>query len=94
MKKVGKGKHATADALIKVDIDGKIDGIRQKKVFEMYCEENYATAIAPAIVCQQIAREKISKYGAFVPPEVVPAKDFMEHLKKFEINLSITTEIT
>jgi len=94
LKKIGKGKNSIADALIKVDITGKIDGVRQKKIFEMYCEENYATAIAPAIVCQQIAREKISKYGAFVPPEVVPAKDFMEHLRKFEIHFSVTAEVT
>ena len=94
LKKIGRGKNSIADALIKVDITGKIDEVRQKKTFEMYCEENYATAIAPAIVCQQIAREKISKYGAFVPPEAVPAKDFVEHLRKFDINFSVTTEVT
>ena len=92
LKKVGKGKKAVGDAMIKVDIAGKVGGISQKKKFEMYCDENYATAIAPTIVCQQIANEKISKYGAFVPPEVVPAEDFMELLKKFEINFSVTTE--
>ncbi len=94
LRKVGKGKNSIADTLIKVDITGKLDGVRQKRIFEMYCEENYATAIAPAIVCQQIVRDKISKFGAFVPPEVVPTIDFMEHLKKFEIHFSVTTEAT
>ena len=45
---------------------------------EIYCEENYAAELTPVIVCQQIIEEKITRYGAFVPPEIVPAKDFME----------------
>jgi len=94
LKKVGKGKNAIADVLIKVDIIGKKDGIRQKNYFEMYCEENYATAVAPAIVCQQIVEGKIDKFGAFVPPEVVPTKDFMKHLEKFNINFSSTNKET
>lgn len=92
LKKTGEGKNAVADVLIKVVITGIKDGIEHKKGYEMYCDENYATAIAPSIICQQIVEGKIAKFGAFVPPEVVPAKDFIDRLDKFKINFSLTGE--
>jgi saccharopine dehydrogenase-like NADP-dependent oxidoreductase len=92
LKKIGKKKGNISDALIKLEMVGKRNGVNQKVIFGMYCDENYATAIAPAIVCKQIIDGKITKYGAFVPPEIVPAVDFVDRLKKFEINFLTTIE--
>lgn len=92
LKKMGSSKSAIADVLIKVDITGRRNGVECRKVSEMYCDENYATAIAPSIVCQQIIEEKISRYGAFVPPEVVPAADFLSRLEKYETSFSCTSK--
>lgn len=86
LKKLGETKDGIADALVKVEISGRKNGLRQKQTVELYCEENYATAIVPAIVCQQLVEGKITQTGAFVPPEVVPAKDFVERLKKYNIH--------
>lgn len=88
LKNAGNGKNAVADSLLKVEVTGEKEGIKNTKIFEMYCEEIYATAIAPSIVCQQIIEEKITKFGAFVPPEIVPAKEFVDRLKTFEIHFS------
>ena len=90
LKKIGKTKNGISDALIKIEMIGKKGGVRQQRIMEIYCEENYATALTPVIVCQQIIEEKITRYGAFVPPEIVPAKDFMEQLGKYKIHYSAT----
>ncbi len=91
LKRMGKSKEATSDALIRVEVTGKNNGARRKRIIEMYCEENYVTALVPAIVCQQLVENKITRHGAFVPPEIVPAADFMERLAKFAINYSAET---
>ena len=92
LKLIGKGKRSISDALIRVEAIGTKQDIRQKKTIEMYCEENYATALAPAIVCQQMLERKIISRGAFVPPEIIPARDFMERLKEFAVHYSEATE--
>ena len=50
------------------------------------------TALAPVIICQQLVEGKIAKHGAFVPPEVIPAGDFMDRLGNFPIRYSVKTE--
>lgn len=88
LKRMGKSKGSTSDALIKIEATGVNKGVRQKRTIEMYCEENYGTALVPAIVCQQLIENKIMRYGAFVPAEIVPAADFMTRLGRFPINYS------
>lgn len=92
LKKMGQAKWANSDALIKLELTGRNGYTRQKRTINIHCEENYMTAIAPAIVCQQLIEGKITKHGAFVPPEVVPATDFMEQLENFSIHYSVKTE--
>lgn len=92
LKRMGRARGATSNVLIKLVITGKKGGIGQKRTIEVYGEENCATALAPVIACQQILEKKIKTYGAFVPPEIVPATDFMERLGKFAIHYSATTE--
>ncbi len=92
LNRIGRGKLSISDALIKVEVIGTKKGIKQKRTIDMYCEENYATALAPAIACQQILERKITSRGAFVPPEIIPARDFMDRLKKFAIHYSVAIE--
>ncbi|GEM_PF-1404514 len=92
LKSMGNSKDATSDALIKVLLTGLKQGVRQMMTINLYSAENYATALAPAIVCQQIAEGKITRRGAFVPPQIVPAADFVQRLEKFPIHYSTTVE--
>ena len=92
IQKIGSSKESKSDIHLKVVVTGKKEGIKQKRTIEMYCDENYATALAPAIVCQQIIEKKIMRYGSFLPPEIVPAVDFMEKLRNFAVHYSARTE--
>ncbi|MFA6977688.1 MAG: saccharopine dehydrogenase NADP-binding domain-containing protein [Ignavibacteriaceae bacterium] len=92
LMKLGNTKSASPDTLLSITITGKKNGEKLKRTIEIYCEENYATAIAPALVCQQIVEKKITQYGAFVAPQVVPSIDFMERLKKYPVNYSVKDE--
>ncbi|MBN2385284.1 saccharopine dehydrogenase NADP-binding domain-containing protein [bacterium] len=94
LKLLGKSEHSISDALIKIECVGTIQGFRHRKTMEMYCDENYATALAPVIVCQQILEQKITRPGAFLPPEIVPAQDFMLQLEKYDTHYSETIEKT
>lgn len=94
MKKLGKSKQSISEALIKVQVVGIQKGVRQKRIVEMYCDENFATALTPVLICQQIVENKLTHYGAFVPPEIVPSADFMKRLKKYAIHYSETIEKT
>lgn len=92
LMKLGQTKNATGDTLLAITVTGKKNGEKLKRVTEIYCEENYATALAPALVCQQIVEKKILQHGAFVAPQVVPSIDFMEKLKKYPVNYSVKDE--
>lgn len=92
LKRMGRAKAATSDALLKIVIIGKRGGVHLKRTIELYGEENYASALAPAIVCQQIVENKITRRGACAPPVIVPATDFMKRLEKYPIHYSATEE--
>ena len=92
LKKIGKTENSISESLMKVELVGQKDGVRKKSIVEIYCDENYATAIAPVLVCQQLVEGKITKYGAFVPPEIVPARNFTERLEEQEMHLSTTVK--
>ena len=67
-------------------------GPKQKRTIEMRCGENDATALAPAFACQQIFEKKMTSCGVFVPPEKIPARNFMDRIKKFATHNSGVTE--
>lgn len=92
LKRMGQGQGATSDVLIKTVIVGKKAGVRQTCTIAVYGEENTITALAPAIVCQQMIEKKIARCGAFVPPEIVPAGDFIKRLEQSTVHFSSTTE--
>lgn len=88
LKRFGKSKDSVSDILLKIEIVGKKDGVRQKQIVELIGDENFVTAISPSLVCQQMVEDKITQRGAFVPPQVVPAKDFVEKLRKTSVKYS------
>ena len=47
----------------------------------MHCSEEYATAIAPVILCRQVARGLVSKKGAFFCHQAVAIDDFVAQLR-------------
>ncbi|MCP4593898.1 MAG: hypothetical protein GY842_24450 [bacterium] len=54
----------------------------------MHCSEEYATAIAPAILCRQIVRGLISDRGAFVAHQVTAIDDFVEQLRGADVSFA------
>ncbi|MFO0588059.1 MAG: saccharopine dehydrogenase NADP-binding domain-containing protein [Polyangiaceae bacterium] len=90
LKRMGERKGNISDALIKVEVVGEAEGARVKRTVEMYCDENYATAIAPALVCQQVIEGQIQRKGVFFGTEVVPARDFMRRLGGYALHLTKT----
>jgi len=91
---LGRGKKSSSDMALKLDIVGLMDGKKQRQVIEVSCDENYATAVAPAIACGQILSGCISQVGAFVPPEVVLADEFVQSLIHYNVPLRACSKIT
>jgi len=91
LMKFGNSKTASPDTLLSITITGKKNGEQLKRTIEAYCEENYATAVVPAVVCQQLVEKKPTKYGAFVAPQIVHASDFIERLKRYPVHFSTKT---
>ena len=92
LKRMGRKKECSGDILLKIEMTGLREGVRQNRVVRMLCEENLFTALAPAAVCRQLAAGTINRCGAFVPPEIVPASDFMSRLRRGPVHYSITAE--
>ena len=89
LKKLGR-KGSISEAFLKLEMNGNAKGVFKKLVIEMHCDESYATALAPAIVCKQICEGRITRHGAFLPPEIVPARDFVDRLSGYDIHLRTT----
>lgn len=90
LKRIGDMKGNISDALVKIEVVGEADGARVRRTVEMYCDENYATAIAPALVCMQVIEGQIRRKGVFFGTEVVPARDFMGRLGGYAMHLTKT----
>ncbi len=69
---------------MQVAIVGTMNGVRHQRRVNTYYEENYVAAVAPVLVCQQLVDGTMTEYGAFVPPQIVPAHDVLERLKRFD----------
>ena len=54
----------------------------------MHSSEEYVTAIAPAILCHQIADGLITGRGALVPHQVAAVDNFVEQLRDADVNFS------
>jgi len=89
IKRLGKFKGATGDLVIRVTAEGTKDGKPVKRVIEICAEENYATAVSPAIAILQMVEGKINAPGAYLPPQIVQAEEFVGSLEKFGVKCKI-----
>ncbi len=89
---LGRGDDATNDIGLEVVVVGEKDGRRQRRVVSMHCGEEYATAVALAILCRQIAHGQVTARGAFVPQQVAAIGDFVEQLRDADVHLAEKVE--
>ena len=85
LQQLGKTRGASKDVYIGVELEGTREGKQQRMLATVIAEENYATALAPALVCQQIVENVITTPGAFVAPQVVPASDFKHRMIESDV---------
>ncbi|MCK5690610.1 hypothetical protein KAI87_15125, partial [Myxococcota bacterium] len=83
---LGKGGDTTGDICLELIVRGEKDGSPKEQHLSLHSSEEYATAIAPAIVCKQLASGMLSAKGAFLPPQVVLVDDAIEALRGFEVH--------
>lgn len=89
---LGKGGDATNDVGLEVVVVGEKDGRRQRRLVSLHGSEEYATALALAILCRQIARGQVTARGAFVPQQVAAIGDFVAQLRDADLHLGGTVE--
>ncbi len=89
---LGKGDDVTNDIGLEVVVAGEKDGRGQRQAVSMHCSEEYATALALAILCRQIARGQVTAKGAFVPRQVVAIGDFVDQLRDADVHLAEKVE--
>ncbi len=78
-------------SLVELHATGTRDGERLGYTLRLACEESYATALGAALVCRQLGEGRISRRGAFFPPEVVDAVAFVDALRESNVDLDETT---
>lgn len=86
------GRNKKKDCLIKIITTGSRDNVKHERIVEFYATEEFLTAIAPLIVCEQIANGEIKQPGAFTAPEVVNTQKFFESFKAQNINYQVSTK--
>ncbi len=85
---LGKGDGATNDIGLEIVAVGEKDGRRQRRSVSMHCREEYATALALAILCRQIARGQVTARGAFVPHQIAAIDDFVDQLRDADVHFT------
>ncbi len=85
---LGRGDDTTNDISLELVLVGKEHGTMRRHVVSMHCSEEYATAVAPAILCRQIVRGMISAKGAFVAHQVAAIDDFVEQLRGADVSFA------
>ncbi len=90
LKYLGKGKNNHEDISLKIVTRGLKDGEQKSRIVEMNADEDFLTAVAAAVVCNQVIDGKISTFGAFAGPQVVDPNLFLDSLKKFDVNYKET----
>jgi Trk K+ transport system NAD-binding subunit len=81
------GRKKKKDYMMKIVTKGSCKNIKHERIVEFNAKEEFLTAIAPVIVCEQIAAGDINQSGAFTAPEVVNTKLFFKSFKDANVNL-------
>ncbi len=82
---LGKGKNNHPDTVVKVVVEGKIEGVRKKRAIELHETEDFLTALILVLACEQIVHSQITQRGAFAGSQVVDTTKLIESLKDCEI---------
>ena len=85
---MGRGENTTNDICLELEFVGVENGRKKRRLVSMHCSEEYATAIAPAILCRQIARGLVTATGAFVPHQIAAIDDFVQQLRGADVHFS------
>ena len=80
------GRNKNKHSLMKIIIKGSCDNIKHERIIEFNAKEEFLTAIAPVIVCEQIVSNDIKKFGAFTAPQVVNTDKFCNSFKEKDVN--------
>lgn len=86
LRRAGRGSDTTNDIRLEIVVVGEKSGGRRQRTFSLHCGEEYAAAIAPAILCRQVARGLVTKKGAFFCHQVVAINDFVKQLRAADLN--------
>ena len=86
LQRAGRGPDTTNDISLELVVVGEKGGERHQWTASMHCSEEYATAIAPVILCRQVARGLVSKKGAFFCHQAVAIDDCVAQLRAADLN--------
>lgn len=86
LRRAGRGPDTTNDISLELVVVGEDSGERRQWTVSMHCSEEYATAIAPVVLCRQVARGLVSKKGAFFCHQAVAIDDFVAQLRAADLN--------
>ncbi len=87
---LGKKKHR--DYSLKIVSIGRKENVTHERIVEMNETEEFFTAIAPAIVCEQIVSRDINRSGAFTGAAIIDTQKFITSLKNGSINYKDITK--
>ncbi len=89
---LGRGDDTSNDVSLEVVVVGEKAGRRERRRLSIHGREEYATAVAPAILCRQIARGLVTARGAFVAHQVAAINDFVEQLRGADVGFAEHSE--
>ncbi len=80
------GRKKNKDYMVRIVTRGSCDNVKKERIVEFNAPEDFLTAIAPVIVCEQIVNGDIEQSGAFIAPQIVNTKKFLKSFKEHNIN--------
>lgn len=80
------GRKKTKDYMMRIITKGSFNNIKHERIVEFNAKEDFLTAIAPVIACEQIANGDIKQPGAFIAPQIVNTKKFLKSFKEYNVH--------
>lgn len=86
LKRIGGKEKFSSDINLTIVSKGTKNGQPIQRKTSLSAAEEYATAVAPVIICRQHIEGLITKRGAFLPPDVIDHENFIKCLKEYDLN--------
>ncbi len=86
LRRMGRGSDTTNDIGLEMVVVGEKSGRQRQRRVSLHCGEEYAAAIAPAILCRQVAQGLVTEKGAFFCHQAVAIDDFVTQLSLADLN--------